>query len=470
MGGPWEKYQQTEQADGPWTQYQTPAPPSGIPADSPSRVGLDIEQIGGAAGGVAKRAALPTIGSIALPAAATAMLGPMNAPFVPLEMGAGSALGEVANQALGITEPSLFQIGLAAGLPPVAGYSANVLRGAAKLPGALKTLAPSMAKEQVAGYRGAVSGREAMEQATREGLTIPLTDTTQALQEMRNTMFNQTPAGQKAFEKVLKDTGLEDLVTATGDGITPAKMQALLHDIGKLQAGAATDDASGISKEYLGRFFKTLNDDLDNSGSALGKARDYWKREQVLNDIEERINKAVFTPKGQGAQTDFSPQKIINELNDTSEGIGKWFSQSFSRSEQAEIKSLFQFLNTIPGLQPGAGQQFGSGKFWERVTHAGAGGSIGYGVGLATLGPPGAAVGAGIGMFAPEAMNVGGMILQANKMPGGKQFVRQLFTNEGAITPKLLGAISAFVASGIASKNRDIVQSGTMLQPFKNER
>jgi hypothetical protein len=469
MGGPWEKYQQAEQPEaGPWTQYQTPVPPSGIPEPGLSRVGLDIEQLGDAAAGVAKQAALPTLGSIALPAAATAVLGPANAPFVPLEMGIGSGIGEAANQALGITEPSILQIGLAAGLPPVAGYGANVLRGAAKLPGALNTAAPNMAKTQMAGYRGAVPAADVMEQATQQGLTIPLTDTTRVLQEMRNMMFDQTPAGQKAFEKVLKDTGLENLATSPG-GITPSKMQALLHDIGKLQADASSETGSGISKEYLGRFFKSLNDDLDNSGSALGPAREYWKREQVLNDIEQRINSAVFTPKGQGSQTQFSAQKIINELNDTSEGLGKWFSQSFSRSEQAEIKNLFGFLNTIPSLQPGAGQQFGSGKFWERVTHAGAGGGIGYGVGLAVAGPPGAAIGGGIGLFAPEAMNIGGMVMQAWKMPGGKQFVKQIFTNEGAITPKLAGALSAFVASGIASKSRDIVQSGTMLQPFNNE-
>jgi hypothetical protein len=324
-----------------------------------------------------------------------------------------------------------------------------------------------MAKTQMAGYRGAVPAKDVMEQATRQGLTIELNETTNVLQEMRNMMFDQTPAGQKAFEKVLKDTGLEDV--ATGGGITPSKMQALLHDIGKLQADASTETGSGISKEYLGKFFKSLNDDLDNSGSALGPAREYWKREQVLNDIEQRINGAVFTPKGQGSQTQFSAQKIINELNDESEGLGKWFSQSFSRSEQAEIKNLFGFLNTIPGLQPGAGQQFGFGRLAEKLMHAGASGGIGYGVGLATFGAPGAAVGAGIGMFAPEAMNIGGMVMQAWRMPGGKQFVKQIFTNEGAITPKLAGALSAFVASGIASKSRDIVGSGTMLQPFKNE-
>jgi hypothetical protein len=447
-------------------RHNTPVPRSSIPERTESRAGLDMEQLGDITSGIAKQAAWPTAGSIALPAAMTMALGPANAPFIPLEQGIGSGIGEGINQLTGVTEPSLSQLTLATIGPPLVGYGANVLRGAAKLPGAMKTAAPGMAKSQIKGYRGDVPATQVMEEATQQGLTIPLTDTTNVLQEMRNTMFNQTPAGQKAFEKVLRDTGLEDL--ATGPDITPAKMQALLHDIGKLQAGAATDESSGISKEYLGRFFKSLNDDLDNSGSALGPARDYWKREQVLNDIEGRINQAVFTPKGQGLQTDFSPQKIINELNDTSEGLGKWFDQAFSIREQGEIKSLFGFLNTIPSLQPGAGQQFGSGKFWERATHAGAGGGIGYGVGGALFGPPGAAIGAGVGMLAPEAMNVGSMVFQAWKMPGGKQLVKNAFS--GGITPQALATLSAFVAGGVASKNRDIVQSGSMMMPFGNEK
>lgn len=479
MGGPWEKYQQAQPEQGPWSKYQTPAPQSGIPASTESRAGLDLEQLGDVAYGIGKQAALPTAGSIALPAAATAILGPANVPFIPLEQGIGSGIGEGINQLTGITEPSLTQLGLATFAPIALGYSANVLRGAAKLPGALNAEAPNMAKAQMTGYRGLLqngsdiykghSSREVMEAATKEGLTIPLTGTTKVLQDMRNMMFDQTPAGQKAFEKVLKDTGLEDL--ATGGDITPSKMQALLHDIGKLQADASSETGSGISKEYLGKFFKSLSEDLDNSGSALAPAREYWKREQVLNDIENRINNAVFTPKGQGLQTQFSAQKIINELNDTSEGLGKWFDQSFSFREQREIKALFGFLNTIPALQPGAGQQFGSGKFWERVTHAGAGGGIGYGIGMYTGIPGAAAVGAGVGMLAPEAMNVGGMVMQAWKMPGGKQFVKNMFANtDGALTPKALATLSAFVAGGVASKNRDIVQSGSMMMPFGNEK
>jgi hypothetical protein len=469
MGGPWEKYQQQpEQEQGPWTRYQTPVPQSGIPERTESRAGLDMEQLGDVAYGIGKQAALPTAGSIALPAVMTMGLGPLNAPFIPLEQGIGSGLGEVANQALGITEPSLTQIGLATGLPPLVGYSANVLRGAVKLPGALNTAAPTAAKTQMAGYRGPVAAKDVMEAATRQGMTIPLTDTTAVLQEMRNMMFDQTPIGQKAFEKVLKDTGLEDLATAPGGGITPSKMQAMLHDIGKLQAGAATDESSGISKEYLGKFFKSLNDDLDNSGSALGPARDYWKREQVLNDIEGEINSAFFAPKGQGLQKQFSAQKIINTLDDTREGIGKWFHQSFDIRERGEIKALFGFLNTIPGLQPGAGQQFGFGRLAEKLTYAGAGGGIGYGIGGALLGPPGAAIGAGVGMLAPEAMNVGGMVMQAWKMPGGKQLVKNAFS--GGVTPQALATLSAFVAGGVASKNRDIVQSGSMMMPFGNEK
>lgn len=464
MPGPWEKYQQAaEQTEpGPWQKYG-----SGVPS-APSRVGEDVSEMGSALADYAKKSALPTAGSLALPAALSMGLGPANAPFVALEQGIGSGLGEAANQVLGITEPSLKQIGLATAAPIVAGYATNLLRTVKTLPGTLNTQGPIMAKTQIQGYRGPVPAKDVMDAATQQGLSIPLTKTTQALQDMRNLMFDKTPAGQRAFEKVLKDTGLEELATAP-NGVTPSKMQALLFDIGKLQSDAATSESSGISKEYLGRFFKSLNDDLDNAGAALGPARAYWKREQVLNDLEGAINSAVFTPKGQGLQTQFNANKIINELNDTTEGLGKWFSQSFSRSEQAEIKNLFGFLNTLPSLQPSAGQHFGSGRFWQRIERAGAGSGIGGGAGYLMGGPAGAAIGAGAGLLVPEAINTGRLMLQAWKMPGGKTVVKTLLNNsDGAITPRVVESLTSFVMAG-AAQNVKPTQSGTLLQPMPNE-
>jgi hypothetical protein len=418
--------------------------------------------MGSAAADFGKKAALPAAGSIALPAAATAMLGPANVPFVPLEQGIGSGLGEVANQALGITEPSLTQIGISTLAPIATGYGMNLLRTGKALPKTLNTQGPTMATQQLQGYRGAESAKQVMEQATQQGVTIPMSKTTQALQEMRNIMADKTPASQRAFEKVLKDTGLEDV--ATGGGITPSKMQALLEDVGALTAN--TEDK--LEKKYLSAFFGGLNKDLDDAGAALGPARDYWKREQVLNDLEKAVREAVFTPKGQGLQTQFNANKIINELNHTDEGLGKWFSQSFSRAEQGEIKNLLGFLNTLPSLKPTTGQ-WGSGRFWERASHAGAGTGIGGGIGFAVAGPPGAAVGAGVGMMVPEAADLSRLVLQAWRMPGGRQVVKTLLLNgDESKIPYMVSSLTAFLAGGI-SKSVKPTQSGTMLQPFKNE-
>jgi hypothetical protein len=301
-----------------------------------------------------------------------------------------------------------------------------------------------------------------MDDATNQGISIPMSSTTGALQGMRNTLTNKTPAAKAAFEKVLKDTGLEDLATSP-NGITPAKMQGLLEDVGALVANA--DD--GIEKKYLGKFFSALNKDLDDAGAALGPARDYWKREKVLDDVEKAIRGAVFTPKGQGLQTQFNANKIINELNKTDEGLGKWFSQSFSRAEQGEIKNLLGFLNTLPSLKPAG--QFGSGRFWERASQAGAGGGIGAGVGFAVAGPPGAAIGASLGAMAPAGADLAKLALQAWRMPGGRQVVKTLLLNgDESKIPYMVSSLTAFLAGGTA-KSVKPTQSGTMLQPFKNE-
>lgn len=442
-----------------------PAPKSGIPEPGPSSAGEDVSALAQAAGRIAKTSAAPTFGSVAVPAAITALTGPANLPFIPLEQGLGSFLGEGFNQLTGITEPSLKQLGMSAIVPMATGYGMNALRGAAVLPKELNTRAPQMATDQMKNYRGTPS-KVLFDQATQEGVTIPLTKTATTLQAISNTLADATPAAQKAFAAVLKQTGLDDLAT-NPNGATPAKMQYLLADIGKLQAKAAKE--GGLQSGYLKQFFSSLSDDLDKSGAALGPARAAFKRESVLNEIDDAINSAMFTKKGQGLQTEFSANKIINTLNKTDEGLGKFFSQSFSRAEQKEIKDLFGFLNTLPSLKPGAGQQYGSGQFWNKVANAGAGSGIGAGAGYAMGGPAGAAIGGGLGIMAPEVANMGSTILQAWKMPGGRQLVRTLLTNsEGAASPHVAATLAAFVTGGMAQPAREIQPpvNPTQIQPM----
>lgn len=451
--------------EGPWLKYQVPAPKSGIPEPGPSSAGEDVSALAKATGRIARTSAAPTVGSVALPAAMTALTGPANLPFIPLEQGLGSGLGEAFNQLTGITEPSLKQIGMSTIVPMATGYGMNALRGAAVLPKELNTRAPQMATKQMQGYRGTPS-KTLFDQATQEGISIPLSATTTALQDIRNSIADATPAAKKAFETVLKQTGLEDLAT-NPNGVSPAKMQYLLADIGKLQAKAAKE--GGLQSGYLKKFFSSLSDDLEQSGAALGPAREAFKRESVLNEIDDAINGAMFVKKGQGLQPEFSANKILNTLNKSNEGLGKFFSQSFSKAEQKEIKDLFGFLNTLPSLKPGAGQQYGSGQFWNKVANAGAGSGIGAGAGFAMGGPAGAAIGGGLGLMAPEVANMGSTILQAWKMPGGRQLVRSLLTNsEGAAAPHVAATLAAFVTGGTAQPSREIqpLTNPTQIQPM----
>lgn len=451
---------------------QVPVPRSGIPEPGPSSVFQDVTDMANAAGSMVKKSALPTIGSYALPAAATALFPPA-APFMPILRGVGSGLGEVANQALGITEPSMKQIGLSTLLPMGVEAGANFLRTGSALAPALQTQAPAMATKQIAGYRaGMTPAKTLFDQATQEGITIPLDKTRGAIQGMFDTIQDATPASRKAFEAVLNETGLPSLASTT-QGISPAKMQNLLADVGKLQSQAAKE--GGLKANYLGKFFSALSDDLENSGAALAPARAAFKREAVLNELDDAISSAFFIKKGQGLQGEFSANKVLNMLNKTSEGTGKFFAQAMTKGEQREIKDLFGFLNTLPSLKPGAGQTFGSGQFFDRLSKAGAGAGVGGAAGFAIGGPPGAAIGGALGLAAPEVANFGSLLMQAWKMPGGRQIVRSLLTNsEGALTPQVFGTLGAFVSGQLATETKPQATmtppNPTMLQPMGLER
>ena len=135
------------------------------------------------------------------------------------------------------------------------------------------------------------------------------------------------------------------------------------------------------------------------------------------------------------------------------------------------MKDLFAFLNTLPALKPGAGQQWGSGAAYERVIKAGMGGTAGGGIGFAVGGPVGAGIGTAAGMALPEIANFSHLLTQAWKMPGGRQIVRALLTNsDGAWTPQIMGTLGAFVSGKLATETKPqaamIPIPPTMQQPM----
>lgn len=480
-----DELQELRRLDELELKYQVPPPPSGIPHGVESRAGQDVEEISGAAGTFVKKSALPTIGSVALPAAMTATIGPANIPFIPLEQGVGSGIGELANQFFGITELDALQVGVATVSPIVMGYGTNLLRTGKVAPAALQTKAPQMATSQLRNYRSATPSKALFEQAARQGHVIPLTKTGAAIQALRTELQQATPASRRAFERVMRDTGLDDLLqqvqtanvtrigtVQTAQGVNPVQMQHVLTDIGKMQSQAARE--GGLRHSHLSRLFGAMKDDLEESGSGLAFARRAFKREAVLDDLEDAIGRAMFVKKGQGAQTEFSANKILNTLNRTDEGLGKFFSQAFTGKEQGEIKELFSFLNTLPSLRPGAGQTFGSGQFFERMSRAGAGGGVGAATGFALGGPTGAAVGGALGLGINEATQFGKLMLQAWRMPGGRTVVKNLLLNaDGAATPYVVSTLTAFVTSARSKPTTPTLKLGetgnlTTLRDFYN--
>ena len=424
-----------------------------------------------AVGNFAKPSILPTAGSIALPAALTALAGPANAPFIPLEQGVGSGMGEAANQMFGITEPSLTNIGVSAALPTALGYGANALRALKTVvpPSAgaetLNALAPKEAAAKVAGYRGGTPSVNLFEQASKEGAIIP-TQKTQDL--IKAVLDNPNIAGaeKKAMQKVLKETGYTEFTSGQAAGLNPARMQRVLNATGEL-----TPSAQGYEGGNLKRIFGALSDDLEAAASQPGAstlklARDTYKREKVLDTIDKSIAGAFKINRGQGEAGQFNANKIINTLQDETDTLGKFFKQAFSGTERKDLVDFFKFLNTIPTLKPGAGQQYGSGRAIRDVlapaTAAGGAGFAGSGgdpmvTGLATA----------AGALAPQAAESVTMLRQVWSLPGGRQMLKGLLANsDGALTPQVMGALGAFLSG--QSSGANVSPAGTV-RPFPME-
>jgi hypothetical protein len=395
----------------------------------------------------AKPSILPTAGSIALPAAATALAGPANAPFIPLEAGAGGIIGTGLNKLLGISEPTGLDYALSGGLPvagQVAGNVARAIKPFVPLSKAAETMQPlahTEALSKVASLSKGQDVKQLFSDATKAGVTVPLSSTRTMLQQIQMEVANATPAGRKAWQSILKETGV-DTLTKPPFNASPARLQAVLADVGKLQSQAARE--GGLKADKLGKLFSSLSDDLEQV-PALAAARSAFKRESVLKEINDEIANAFRLNAGQTVEK-FSPNKVVNALQDKDGRLGKFFSQAFTKAEQTDTIEFFKFLNTIPGLSPPRNAGQGS-KEVLRAGLLGAGGGTAIagltGISPAILGPLGMAGAVAGG----PVLDIVSTMRQAWKLPGGKELITSLFNNRtGSFAPHALGALGAFIA------------------------
>jgi len=441
---------------------------------SVAEVGAGLSPVGAAqkVGEFVKPSIFPTAGSIALPAAGTAIFGPANIPFIPLERAVGSGIGTLGNWATGITEPSKTEMALSLGLPLAMEYGANIARTVGNFlpssagPGALNTLAPLEATSKIAGMRGVQNASSLFTQAAQQGGTVPVTKT-KAL--MTSVLSNPdiSSAEKQAFRKVVKESGLSEFLAQDIRGLNPARVQRVLNATGQL-----VPSAQGYEGGHLKKLFGALSDDLDDAASASGAgaatlklARDTYKRESVLNTLDKEIADAFKINRGQGAQGQFNANKIINTLKDSSEGTGKFFSQAFTKGEQKDLIGFFEFLNEIPGLGAPAGVARGSEAFWKSAAKVGGTATIGAGVGSIVPGV-GTAVGAGIGAAIPPSLETIKLMRMAWHMQGGKEMVKGLLANsDGTVTPRVLATLGAFISGQAATRAPSQTPTGIVERP-----
>jgi hypothetical protein len=362
---------------------------------------------------------------------------------------------------MGITDPSLRNIGLSTAIPMGVGLGANALRVGKSMFGArgaqtLNAIAPEEAAAAVARLKPEIPSKFLFETASEGGAAIPMGRTVKMIDSMLDDLGASAVPGQGASKGVQAANrqvisylkGLKDKLIANPNGLSPRDLQRELAGVGSVKKALQAKGGGGLGA--VRQTFKSMSDDLDevanmaddvgsNSAAMLKEARQVFKKEAAVDELDDAIQAAVKTLRGQGGDTQFNANLVLKELKNN-----KFIQDSFSKEEIKEIESLFSKLNRIPALRPGAGAQAGSRSVLQGAV---AGGGMGAGVTTAMgLGPGiGAGIGTALGVAVPPLAEMSKNFAIALSMKTGRALVGQLLKNsDGALTPQALSIISAY--------------------------
>ncbi len=367
---------------------------------------------------------------------------------------AGGAAGEGVNQLLGLTDPSVMNMGLAGAAPALGGLGAVVGKMfGGKGAQALNALGPEEAAAFVGSLHPEIPSKFLFETATQDGALIPVQRTLKSIETMISDLGTSSIAEKANKPAVHALTRLKEKITASGGNMTPKQIQAELEGLGDMAS-----QAEGKVKGAYKQVFKGLSNDLDDIASradevgtdaarTLKEARGVWKREQSIRDIDSALQDAYKFMKGQGGDRQFNAKAVLDELKDND-----FIKSSFNPTELKEMQSLFEKLNRLPSLRPGAGQQAGSRNILKAPV---AGSSIGAAASmLVGMGPTlGGVLGAGLGVAVPPLFEATRNIALAASMKTGRALLGKLLTNSGGeLTPQALSILGAYAEAVRAGK------------------
>ena len=395
-----------------------------------------------------KPAVAPTIGGIAGTALGTRFGG---IPGGVVGGGIGSGLGEGVNQLLGVTEPSLMELGKATAIPMAIGGAFAGARAlmpfatSGRAAQTLNALAPEEAAAKVGAMLPKVKAATLFKQATEQQVTIPMNRTLHLLDDLLDDLTNVSSGVQKANSQVIGYLkGLKNTLATTPGGLKPLALQRELEGAGNVVKSVNVKGGTGSGA--IKQAFKAMVNDLDDAAKmanpgqpaaqTLLAARDAFKRESVVKEIGEAITDATKNLRGQGELVQFNANQVLKDI-----GKNRFYTEALSAQERGEVESLLKLLNKIPALRPGAGSQFGSGRLATMAASATAGGGMGFAAG----GPMGGGIGTAVGMAIPPIVEFGKNVATALQMSTGRALMKELLTqSKGVATPQVASIIAAY--------------------------
>jgi len=401
---------------------------------------------------------LPTAGNIA-----GGMLGGRfgGGPGMMAGESAGGALGEMGNQALGITDPSLTQVGIAAAAPPaVRGAFTGLKAGLSRLPGAaveLQALGTKMAKE-MAGKTITPSGtsdelftmlKQMSDQGAQQGHLGPIVIPSHNLLKTSKEILERemrVPIESSRDASVMKlAEEAKHLAETSPEGIDIGAFQALKSRFGRDMSFDTTKPKSIQAANK--QLFAALEQDLDAAAKAGGTpaadllqaASQATKLEKTRDELADHIAKKIIQPQ-QNTGLEYVNAKGLMQHLKTDKRI-----RGLPMDQQDDLKATAQMLLKIPNLPPPG--QYGAGRAVGRA------GLVGAGALYATGDPTASSIAGGIAAGAPQ------VISYAMTTTPGRALMRALLkSNQGTLTPKALSILSSFMTATQAQSGTEMTR------------
>jgi hypothetical protein len=348
-----------------------------------------------------KASAIPTAGSMAGGAIGTAIGGPGAGSVVGQAIGSGA--GEIANQMLGITEPSLKAIAISAATPIAVGAALGAGRSL------LRTIGKRLPGASIVQHGEAIKQAKDLPNIIQTVESGPLYD----VLKTQNPAVSVRNLSNQADELVSREAQIvqglknptintisQELQGASKTGAMSFQdLWANLQRIG--QRVGATRAAGGEEHGAYKQLYSAIWKDLDNAasnvpgstGAILKEANRAYRKEIARADLAEIIKKSISPQAGTGYEY-IQPKQILKWLDKSKDS--EFFRKSLDPAEFHQIKTVLNEMIKIRPLMPPPGANFGSGRVLARTA---LGGAVG---GAATGSPQGAIAAAAIMAEGPE--------------------------------------------------------------------